>query len=130
MNIPLKQLSITISALLLLTVFYDFFVLNEYHMEGIVFTGITVLLCLNIIKYFKFNLKSRFSIKLNIWIAMLLYVSILFMALFCFYMLLLFSFGFGFTGRATPMNHIFTVILTFALIIVSIVEFQKNIIKK
>ncbi len=128
MNISLKQLSITISILLLGVVFYDFFVLNEYHMEAGALIGISALLCLNIIRHF--NLKINYKIKINIWISMLLYVSILFVALFVFYILLIYSFGFGFTGRTTPWNHIFTVILTFALIIVSIIEFQRSISKK
>lgn len=124
MNISLKQLSITISILLLGVVFYDFFVLNEYHIETGALIGISTLLCLNIFRNF------NFKIKLNIWILVFLYVVILFVGLLSFYILLLSSFGFGFTGRTTPWNHIFAVILNLALMIVTIIDFQRSIIKK
>ena len=124
MNISLKQLSITISILLLCVLFYDFFVSNVYDIEASPMIGISALLFFNIFRLVNGN------IKLNAWIQILLYVSILFVGLLSFYMLLLFSFGFGFRGQSTPCNHIFAVILHIALMVVTIVEFQRSISKK
>lgn len=119
MNISLKNFSITISILILFTACYDFFTLNEYHMENEYIIGIIIFMIFNIVRHFSEKIKKMY------WLVMLSYISILFMAMASFYFLLLFSFGFGYTGREAPWNHIFAVFSNIALLIVTIIEFGR-----
>lgn len=124
MNINLKHLSITVSILLLLIVCYDFFMLNEYHIESSPMIGICALLYLNIVRHFSKKIKS-----IN-WLLLLIYSTVLSLAMASFYFLLLMSFGIGYTGREAPWNHIFAIILTISIIIVTILEFSRVLNKK
>jgi len=124
MKISLKQLSITISILIILVACIDFFILNEYWMETIYFIGIISLMTVNIVRHFSNRIQKMF------WLLILIYVSILAVAVYSFSMLLMFSFGFGYTGREVPWNHLFAIVLNVLLMIITIVEFGRNAKRK
>lgn len=124
MNLTLKHFSITISILLVLVVCYDFFVLNEYHIESSAMIGVCTLLFFNIVRHFSEKIKS-----MN-WLLIVIYSAILSLAMASFCFLLLMSFGIGYTGRIVPWNHIFAVFLNISLMIVTIWEFNRVLNKK
>lgn len=124
MNTILKQTSISISIALLFVVWYDFLVLNEYHIESSAMIGIcTVLL---------FNIARHFSKKINStsWLHIIICITILGVTIAAFFFLLLMSFGIGYTGRKVPLHHIFGVFLTISLLIVTVLEFHRVLNKK
>jgi hypothetical protein len=79
-----------------------------------------------------FNVARHFSEKINStnWLRILIYITILGIAMAAFCCLLLMSFGIGYTGKKIPLNHIFAVFLTISLIIVTILEFHHVLNKK
>lgn len=118
-----KLFIIVISFISLVIINYDYFYTKEFHIERGYCFGLSLLMILSILRHF---IKS---ISFKNWSTILLNGIIITIILFNFYMLAIFSLGYGFTGKPTHFIWYISTLINTLLFFIILIESIQLLIK-
>lgn len=117
-----RRATITISVLIITILQLDFFITKEFMLESILNLGLTLVLLIHIFRKISIKIYSKK------FLAYIINGLIVIAGLYCFSFLLLLYWGYGFSGKKTPLIWTSAFFLNLLLILSVIFElrFQKR----
>jgi hypothetical protein len=119
----IRKFNSIISVLIIITLQLDYFITKKFWMEGIFDMGLSLLLFINIIRQSSIEI---YSIKP---LAYIVNGLIIITGIYCFSMLMLMFWGYGFTGETIPLIWMSAIVLNILLgigVMIELTRIPKN----